>query len=71
MDKPRLITKLKHVDIYSHWLKQEVQAGTVKLEYIKTSLLVANRFTKELPRQKHKKFIRQLNLVDIKEKLKK
>ena len=71
MDEPRLVTKLKHVDIHSHWLRQEVQAGTVKLEYMETSLLVADGFTKELPRQKHEKFIRQLNLVDIKEKLKK
>ena len=50
MDEPKLIIKLKYVNIYSHWLKQEVQADTIKLEYIETSLLVANRFIKELSR---------------------
>ena len=58
MNEFRLVTKLKYVDIHSHWLRQEVQAGTIKLEYIKTSLLVVDGFTKELPRQKHEKFIR-------------
>ena len=71
MDKPRLIIKLKHVNIHSYWLRQEVQVGTIKLEYIETSLLVADGFTKKLLRQKHEKFVSQLNLVDIKEKLKK
>ena len=71
MDKPRLIIKLKHVNIYSYWLRQEVQANIIKLKYIETSLLVTDKFIKELPKQKHKKFVRQLNLVDIKEKLKK
>ena len=71
MDEPKLVTKLKHFDIHSHWLRQEVQAGTIQLAYMKTSLLVADGFTKELPRQKHEKFVRQLNLVDIKEKLNK
>ena len=50
MDKPRLVIKLKYVNIHSHWLRQEVQTGTIKLEYIKTSLLITNGFTKKLLR---------------------
>ena len=57
MDKPRLVIKLKHVNIYLYWLRQEVQAGTIKLEYMETSLLVADKFIKELPRQKYEKFV--------------
>ena len=48
MDKPRLIIKLKYVNIYSYWLRYEFQAGTIKLEYIKTSLLITNKFIKKL-----------------------
>ena len=50
MDKPRLVIKLKYVNIYSYWLRQEIQVGTIKLEYIKTSLLIADGFIKKLPR---------------------
>ena len=71
MEDSKLIIKLKYVDIHSHWLRQEVQAGTVTLEYQESSKIVADGFTKELSRQKHETFVRQLNLVDITEKLKK
>ena len=63
-DDNQLITKLKHIDIHSHWLRQEIRKGIIKLEYQQSSLLVADGFTKELPRQKHEAFIQQLGLVD-------
>ena len=62
---PQLTTKLKHVDIHTHWLRQEIQEGNIILEYQPTATLVTDGFTKELPRQKHEKFIRQLNMVDL------
>ena len=67
IDEPKLQTKLKHVDIHSHWLRQEVQAGRVRLEYLKSAKIVADDFTKKLPRQKHKQFVRLLRLVDIRD----
>ena len=39
-------------------LRQEIQAGRIKVEYIKSSKIVANGFTKELPRQKFEEFVR-------------
>ena len=69
IDEPKLQTKLKHVDIHSHWLRQEVQAGRVKLEYLPSAQIVADGFTKELPRQKHEEFVRQLRLVDVRSQL--
>ena len=62
---PQLTTKLKHIDIHTHWLRQEVQKGNVVLKYQSTVTLVADGFTKELPQQKHKEFIWQLNMVDL------
>jgi hypothetical protein len=31
-DSPKLITKLRHVDIHNHWLRQEVQQERLKIE---------------------------------------
>jgi hypothetical protein len=71
MDTPRLTTKLKHVDVHSCWLRQEVQDKRLKIEWIPTAQMVADGFTKILPPQKHANFIKQLNLLDISEELQK
>jgi hypothetical protein len=62
---PLLATKLRHIDIHQHWLRQEVQNGNVDVEWIPTAMMRADGLTKTLPRQPHERFIRQLNLVDI------
>jgi hypothetical protein len=69
-ETPKLQTALKHVDIHQCWLRQEVQAKRIKVEWVPTSEMVADGFTKILPAQKHAEFVRQLNLVDIKDKFK-
>jgi hypothetical protein len=62
---PKLVTKLRHVDIYQHWLRQEVQDSKLSIEWLPTSEMPADGLTKALPRQKHDEFICQLRLVDI------
>ena len=64
-DSPKLVTKLKHIDIHQHWLRQEVANGNINIEWVSTNDMVANGLTKALPDQKHAKFIKQLNLVNI------
>ena len=68
-EAPKLETKLRHVDIHQHWLRQEVQAGRISIEWMPTADIPADGFTKQLPRQKHEEFVRQLNLVDIADQL--
>jgi hypothetical protein len=65
-ESPKLVTKLKHIDIHQHWLRQETEKGTVKIEWISTNEMPADGLTKALGPQKHEAFCRQLNLVDIK-----
>jgi hypothetical protein len=65
-DSPKLVTKLKHVDIHQHWLRQEVNNKTINIDWISTSIMPADGLTKALPLQKYKTFVSQLNLVDIK-----
>jgi hypothetical protein len=65
-DSPKLVTKLKHVDIHQHWLRQEVNNKTINIDWISTFTMPADGLTKALLLQKYKTFVSQLNLVDIK-----
>jgi hypothetical protein len=65
----KLETKLRHVDIHQHWLRQEVQDGRIALKWLPTAQMPADGLTKALPAQKHATFVQQLNLVDITQKI--
>ena len=62
-----LNTKLRHVDIHHHWLRQEVREERINIKWVPTADMTADGLTKALPRQKHETFVQQLNLVDIKD----
>jgi hypothetical protein len=64
-DAPLLTTKLRHVDIHQHWLRQEVQANRIQIRWVPTHEMPADGLTKLLSRQKHEEFIKQLGLVDV------
>jgi hypothetical protein len=68
-ESPQLRTKLRHVDIHQHWLRQEVQSGHIAVEWTKTADMVADGLTKLLPRQKYAEFVRQLGMEDIRHML--
>jgi hypothetical protein len=61
----RLRTKLRHVDIHNHWLRQEVRDRRVTVEHVSTKTMIANGLTKALPRNDFNEFVRQVNLVNI------
>jgi hypothetical protein len=42
--------KTKHIDLKWHFLKDHVEQGTIKLLYLPTYQMVADMFTKPLPR---------------------
>ncbi|KAJ5771753.1 hypothetical protein N7520_002282 [Penicillium odoratum] len=58
-------TKLRHVDIHGHWLRQEVKEGRVRIKWVLTAQMLADGLTKMLPRQKHEAFVRMLGLTDV------
>ena len=64
-DEPQLRTKLRHVDISRHWLRQEVQEGNLHVRWVPTAEMGADGLTKLLPTQKHQNFVRQLGMEDI------
>jgi hypothetical protein len=62
---PKLVTKLKHIDVHNHWVRQEVQEHRLQLEWLPTANMPADGLTKVLPKQKHQQFVHQLRLTDI------
>jgi hypothetical protein len=59
----KLVTKLRHVDIYNHWIRQEAARGTISVIYTPTTEMIADGFTKALPAIKWQPFLKQLGLV--------
>ncbi len=65
----KLATKLRHVDIHNHWLRQEHAEKRVLFQWTATKNMMADGLTKALPRQRHEEFIRLIRLDDITERL--
>ena len=60
----RLQTKLRHVDIHNHWLRQEVARKTLEVVYTPSNEILADGFTKPLQQQQFLQFRTRLKLVD-------
>ena len=64
-ERPQLMSKLKHVDIHNLWLRQIHQEGKIKVQWVPTTSMPADGFTKPLSAEKHSQFVKQLGLIDI------
>ena len=62
-ENPVFHDKSKHIDIRYHFLRDCVQRGTIRLEYIRTDEQVADIFTTSLCRQSFVKFRDKLGLL--------
>ena len=56
-------SRTKHIDIKFHFLREKVLEEVITLEYKPTEEMVADGFTKALPRDKHAKFLASLNMA--------
>lgn len=65
----KLQTKLRHVDIHSHWLRQEVQRRSINIRWIPTKEMIADGLTKALSSAKHEAFVEMTGLEDQRERL--
>jgi hypothetical protein len=65
----RLQTKLRHVDIHNHWVRQEAREGRIAVDYTPTRQIFANGLTKSIPPREFENFLKQVNLVDITSKI--
>ena len=65
LENPRLATKLRHVDIYQHWLRQEVQNKRIAVKWTPSAETLADGFTKALSTERHSVFVRLLGMVNL------
>lgn len=54
--------RMKHLDLRYHWLRDEVEKGTLAIDYVPTDSMVADILTKLLARVKVEEGCRQLGL---------
>ena len=64
----QLTTKLRHVDIYNYWLRQEAQSKLIKVIYVESSKMLADGLTKPLPANQWARFLQQMGLIDMEER---
>eukprot|EP00253_Pinus_taeda_P019754 PITA_19754 len=62
-ENPVFHDRSKHIGIKYHFIREYVQKGAVKLEYISTDEQVADILTKALPRGKHVYFREKMGVV--------
>src|SRR6266480_7720969 len=68
-DSAKLNTKLRHVNIHQHWLRQEYAVKRVLFEWKPTTEMIVDGFMKALPRQKFRNFVQMVGMVDISDRL--
>ncbi|CAL8578705.1 hypothetical protein XPA_010761 [Xanthoria parietina] len=61
-DNSQFTSKLRHVDIHHHWLRQETRSGNVSVRYQASAKILADGLTKALPGLRHKEFLKLLGL---------
>jgi len=52
-DTPKLDTKLRHIDVHQHWLRQEVQDKKIDVQWVPIDKMPTNSLTKILPCQRY------------------
>ena len=61
----KLQTRLRHVDIHQHWLRERAQNGQIDIKWIPMKDMTADGLTKSLGRQRHADFVYLLGLREL------
>ena len=64
-ENPMFHDKSKHIEIKYHYIRDMVQRGTVKLQYVATEEQIADVLTKLLARVKFEYFREKLGVLQI------
>jgi len=56
-------SRAKHIDIRHHFIRERVERGEVSLDYVSTKEMIADIFTKALPRESFEKFRTNLGVL--------
>jgi hypothetical protein len=58
-------SKVKHIDIRHHYIRELVHDGQIKVEFIRGNENPADLFTKPLPRVAHENYLTELNVRPV------
>nr|GFB67515.1 retrovirus-related Pol polyprotein from transposon TNT 1-94 [Tanacetum cinerariifolium] len=58
-------SRAKHIDVRYHFIKEQVKNGIVELYFVRTKYLLAEIFTKPLPRERFNFLIEKLGMRSI------
>ena len=59
---PQFHGKTKHIAIKYHFIREEVEKGTINLKYCQTDNMIADILTKGLSKDKHDKLKKMMGL---------
>jgi hypothetical protein len=60
---PQYHARSKHFDVKNHYIRDKIRDGLIKEIYCPTDDMIADLFTKPLPRPKHAKFTSELGMT--------
>jgi hypothetical protein len=64
IEQPQLNERSKHIDVAYHSVRDLRERGLIEAEYIPTDRMLADGFTKPLPRETFERHRREIGLVD-------
>jgi hypothetical protein len=64
-DNPVQHSRMKHIDIRHHFIREHVEKGTVKLFYIPTEKQLADIFTKPLDEETFTRLVSELGMLNL------
>jgi hypothetical protein len=62
----KLHTRMRHVDVQQCWMREKYQKGELQVEWKPTTEIEADGFTKLLAPQRHKQYVKQVKLTQVK-----
>jgi hypothetical protein len=62
---PEFHDRTAHIPLEEHFVRDEVERETVKIDWVSTDQQLADGLTKPLTRDKHEEFIQRLGLVEV------
>ena len=66
VENPIFHVRLKHIEVCHHWICEQIEDVTIKLDYIPMANQVADMFMKPLNTENFQKSRRALGLVQVK-----
>ena len=57
--------RTKHIDIQHHFIRECIETGAIRLEYIPTERMLADALTKPLPGPKFKQCIEHIGVTGV------